>query len=660
MREILALGPKFSLPTEHNAIPLTGLLASVENIIQNEQTESKDIFRNKVVYEITKYLKQYKQDNKQIVNNIKETKKFLNNNKDIIITRSDKSNSTVCLNRDQYNEKMQQLLQDKEVYKELTTDPTNRFETKTNKIIKEMHNKNYIDQRTYRQLIKHNSVSPKIYGIPKTHKKDVPLRPIVSNIDSHTKNLAKFLAKILEVSFTDFCQYKVKDTFQFSNLVNNMNIGNSDKLVSFDVTSLFTNIPISLVIEIIQNNWNLIEHNTTIPKTEFINALKWVFNTVYFTYNGICYQQINGTPMGSSLSPIIAEIIMNEIIRYVIGNCHGTIKAIHSYVDDIFAIVEGNNISKVLDLFNRYHQKLDFTYEIETNNTLPFLDTLVIRHDNTLKTRWYRKPTNSNRFINYQSFCWKKHKINLIKGLIYRIRHISHETYIKEDLNILTAILMNNNYPKFLINKLIFSSDVANARNIKRTSNEAQGIHMNNERTNDKQYVVLPYIEGLSNKIKDIFKELPFNITYYNHSTIRNLFSRLKDKTEVLNDNCLVYKIQCKTCGIQYIGNTVQRMKNRLTQHKSDAKVKPKSCSMANHLHTYKHELDMNNVEMLFKEHNNFKRAFLETLAINVVTPNCNNKKDTENFSNIYLNLLQFIRIKGYKFSNKDDTPPIV
>jgi len=75
-------------------------------------------------------------------------------------------------------------------------------------------------------------------------------------------------------------------------------------LISLDVKSLFTNIPVELVIEGINRRWEYIEKETKISKIEFIDAVRFVLNSTFFTFDNIIYKQIFGTLLGSPLSPI--------------------------------------------------------------------------------------------------------------------------------------------------------------------------------------------------------------------------------------------------------------------------------------------------------------------------------------------------------------------
>jgi len=78
------------------------------------------------------------------------------------------------------------------------------------------------------------------------------------------------------------------------------------------------------------------------------------------------------------------------------------IRNYYRFVDDIFLIIPRNKIDVVLKIFNEYYSRLKFTHEIEINNSLSFLNTLVIRSkDGKILTDWYRKPTYSGRCVNF-------------------------------------------------------------------------------------------------------------------------------------------------------------------------------------------------------------------------------------------------------------------
>ena len=111
----------------------------------------------------------------------------------------------------------------------------------------------------------------RIYGTPKMHKfsssDSFPkLRPIVSSIGTFNYNLACFLCDLLSPLVPN--DYSCKDTFSFVSQINNANLCKKF-LVSYDVTSLFTNIPFQETIDITINLIFNHNPNVNITRKEF-------------------------------------------------------------------------------------------------------------------------------------------------------------------------------------------------------------------------------------------------------------------------------------------------------------------------------------------------------------------------------------------------------
>ena len=115
-----------------------------------------------------------------------------------------------------------------------------------------MKQKNFFNEIEYDKLYPSGSAPARIYGTPKMHKfsssDSFPkLRPIVSSIGTFNYNLARFLCDLLSPLVPN--DYSCKDTFSFVSQIKNVNLS-KNFLVSYDVTSLFTNIPLQKTIDI--------------------------------------------------------------------------------------------------------------------------------------------------------------------------------------------------------------------------------------------------------------------------------------------------------------------------------------------------------------------------------------------------------------------------
>lgn len=161
------------------------------------------------------------------------------------------------------------------------------------------------------------------------------------------------------------------------------------------------------------------------------------------------------------------------------------------------------------------------------------------------------------------------------------------------------------------------------------------------------------YIPNLTN-IKKLFSDLPnMKITFTNSFTVNNFFTKLKDKTPLFKDSHWVYVIECEGCHQIYIGETLQRLQDRIKGHVSDCRVDPKKCALASHIQKTGHTVTYDNTKVIYKETNLLKRKTLETLAIKATGAKINKKNDNKNCSLIYSGLLPKIRDNVNKILSK-------
>ena len=130
------------------------------------------------------------------------------------------------------------------------------------------------------------------------------MRPIVSFRGSPTYQLSKYLTNVLR-PLTDESRHKLQSTENFIDAIKTIQIPDDHKLVSFDVKSLFTSIPLQLALDCTEN---AIKNSVDI-----MDLLNLCLTSTYFQYNGKHYKQLHGTAMGSPVSVVVAEIVMQNI-----------------------------------------------------------------------------------------------------------------------------------------------------------------------------------------------------------------------------------------------------------------------------------------------------------------------------------------------------------
>lgn len=633
--EILALGKKYALPLiEEENLQCSEYIACIESALYDKPPEIKDTIRADVVNIITnqKIKLRHKKNRitkfqKLILKKSNKTRQFIKSNPQITVLQSDKSNKTVVMNTDEYDNKMRDLLRDTNTYKKLRSDATITLQDKNNDFVKQLLERKSINKTEAKTLMTHNAISPKIYGLPKLHKSGIPLRPIVSYIQSPLYKLSKYLSNALS-KITGKNDYYIKNSFTFKEFIDTVELPQNYTLLSLDVTSLYTNIPNELISNIIRSKWTLLKEHTTLSCNDFIEGINLILNNNFFQYKNEFYQQLDGCAMGAPISSTTAQLVMEFLEENVIGNLKFPILFFKRYVDDCITAVPSDKVEDLLNAFNSFNGKLQFTCELEQNNSLNFLDLTIIRNTtNKLKTKWYTKPTSSGRYLNYNSNHPKCQKLSVIIGLTDRAIALTSPEYREETLKKVQSVLTNNQYPLGLIERIRKQRIYKFYNNI---NNEKQ-------KTENTTYVALPYANELSEKIKYSLAKYNITVCHKAQNMLSSVFTSLKSKVPTQKKSNLVYAIPCKNCPKKYIGMTTQYLSNRINGHKY---TKNASTALHKHEKSEKHQFDFKETKIVCQDSNYHKLTIKEMIHIKTEKNAVNDKKDISNLSQIYHNLI--------------------
>ena len=125
--------------------------------------------------------------------------------------------------------------------------------------------------------------------------------------------------------------------------------------------------------------------------------------------------------MGSPVSTVVANLVMEDVEKRARSTFHSPPKLWKRYVDNTFVIIHKNSVEDFLYHLNTIENSIKFTIKKEADYTLPFLDTLVRRNEHgDFSTSVYRKPTYSNRYLNFRSDHPLEHKHSVVRSLIDR------------------------------------------------------------------------------------------------------------------------------------------------------------------------------------------------------------------------------------------------
>ena len=185
---------------------------------------------------------------------------------------------------------------------------------------------------------------------------------------------------------------------------------------------------------------------------------------------------------------------------------------------------------------------IQFTKEIEENGKIPFLDCLVSRDENKLRTTIYRKPTHTDRLLSQSSYNPTSHKATTIQTLTRRAQLVCDSTdSLTDETNYLNNVFSKNNYNADFVRRNTYKPAEHNATNADPTPVTTATI---------------PYIKGTSETIARILQPYNICVAHKPITTLRQLLTNVKDKDEPNDRQGAVYKIKCCDCQATHIGET--------------------------------------------------------------------------------------------------------
>jgi hypothetical protein len=555
--EILQNANKYN-HTINNIKTIENIIVETEEAINKIEPEKQDEIRSEAITHITNYIKKHNTKQKKynpMLNTIKNIKQKLESN-NLTITKADKSNATVIIDKNEIDTKTINFITENNCI-EIKNDPTNKYNTQIINMIK-LNNK-LIDSDSKFKYIINNPKPPKLNSLIKIHKENKPIRPLINSKTAPNYKIAKLLTHILKDKLKLENKYNIKNTIELTKKLNTIIVNNNTKLFSFDITNMYTNIPIQNTLNIIKQKLIENNENNTYIK-QITNSLNIILNQNYFEYNNKIYKQTDGLAMGAPTSSIISEIFLQEIDKTIINiiKKHDPQGQYYRYVDDAIYISQNNgyNIKEIETKINNIHKTINFTVEEEKNNTLNYLDIKITRTKTKFDYAIYRKPTQTNLIIPNTSMHPPQHKMAAFNSLIHRMLQLPlNKQEQNKERNIIHQIATENGYKIKTIIKL--------ENKIKRKLTKINNT-TNNTSTNNI-YTKFTYYGNITKKIAKLFNNTNLKIAYQTQNITFNL---LKQQTiQNQHNKHGVYKIKCPDCNKFYIGQTKKKLKERFTQH---------------------------------------------------------------------------------------------
>ena len=298
----------------------------------------------------------------------KNLKNMINNDK-LAIVSGDKDSCVVIMTREDYNDKLEAMLNDgisKSIYAR-TEDTTLRdlqlFEGFLHRNFKDKYDK-------YEEMRPACHEPGKLYATAKAQEinlldditvDNLNFGPIISQIGTYTPNASRVISQYLKPLCEN--EYKINDTQTFASMIKNQTpLSSDEEYVSYDVDSLFTNIPVEKTIEYIIHQ---ICSEKKVPqicsKTIFRRLMYKLTTECAFQFNQNLFKQTEGCSMGGPLSVTLADIHMIRTEKDIVT----PLKPIFykRFVDDIYNRRKKDILDNFYEGLN-YHPNIKLTIEI--------------------------------------------------------------------------------------------------------------------------------------------------------------------------------------------------------------------------------------------------------------------------------------------------------
>ena len=328
----------------------------------------------------------------------------------------------------------------------------------------------------------------------------------------------------------------------------------------------------------------------------------------YFLWNKKIDCLKDSGPIGLSLMVVLAEsflqmleskslIIAKSLTIPVAPITH------KRYVDDTHdrfkSVDESESFLKIL---NNQEPRIQFEAEYENDQKqLNYLDTTIINtKEGNYNFKLYRKDAITNIQIKPSSCHDEKIKLGVFKGYISRAKSICSAEYLNKEIEFIINVFVENGYERKVLENIVNSQSKP-----KRKENQTK-----------KQYVSLPWIPGLSTKLRKVFKNVGYSVSFKSPSNLKQILTTCNKDQLPPNSQPGVYLIPCE-CKSRYTGETKKRILSRNKEHEKDVFLgNVKDSALAVHCSKCNGNIQWSNTRTLAIEPNYFRRCVRESLEI--------------------------------------------
>jgi hypothetical protein len=583
--DLLSYGQNFATHQQHMDLLEDFAVATETSIAYIKENQEKEIVRNECTRIIQSELKNRSRMHNNKLNRFIETtkqqfKKWLGQ-QELYCIKSDKGNKMVLMYKEEYETKMRQVLESGK-FTELTKNPLNAMKLSIGKWIK---NSAFLTDREKDSLVVHDPSIPFIYGQPKIHKPNAPLRPIIAAYKHPRYKVTKYLNCFLSTLKPKF-KYCIDNSFELKDFLSKMTGSDNVFLASLDVKDLFPSIPVDLAYDEVEK---LMAKKKIDPvrREEILNGLKTCLESEYCTFRNKIYKMESGLAMGNPLSPFLANLVMERLESQVLRDPMLKSLTYFRYVDDILVIYRNHEqLKRIFHLWNTVHPNIQVTIENEENRSINFLDLTIRRQDNKFITSVYRKPTAGKLFIHRSSAHSLSQKRNIWTNFVRRAFLLSSTPeLVQEEIDYLQQIAIINGF-----SGQFFKEIVSSVKTKMQKEQQTRMKPIDTPTKPPKQWIGFPLLFYSKNRLTKLLARYDLNMASKpGQKTCQTLVHYKKDGQNPL-ENSGIYKAIC-TCSKEYIGQTKRNIYKRAYEHNLDIRKKLENTGLSKHIVRNSHKV---------------------------------------------------------------------
>jgi hypothetical protein len=554
-------------------------------------------------------------------------------NTSVVIKPADKGSAVVIQNPSDYITEGLRQLSDLNFYKEVTEDLTNKHNQEVYDLVHHLLQNKEISEKCADYLVLDKPRTPQLYLLPKIHKGKTPVpgRPIVSGNNCPTERISQLADRFLQPLVQNTTDFLTK-LEHIENLLPGTILCTID--VSSLYTNIPNEEGITACRKQLHLNR---KDNYDIETDSIVQLLRHVLTKNNFDFNMRHFLQVGGTAMGTKVAPSFANLFMADFEDKYVYTYPVRPSLWLRYIDDIFLIWEHSQeeLNNFLTHLNSCHRTIKFTHEMSTTS-VNFLDTtIILNSDGSLHTTLYCKPTDSHNYLHFTSAHPLHCKTSLPYSQFLRVRRICSNItdYDKHACDLATSF-HKRGYPPDIVEKAMIQVRRLNRNDLlhppPKTDNKdahqnlflvttfnpgnkiAKDIvqdnwqiigrtnttatlhskdiifgHRRNDNLRDRLVTAKLPDESTSQPLTINDPITPLHhcaairdcrycpildhsgkiVSHHNqrsYSTLRHISCR---------SNNLIYCITCKTCGLQYVGQTSNHIGERFKMHFQNIKT---------------------------------------------------------------------------------------